>query len=196
MRTKTQNLEKPMVNTIIDQFGQDPFLILISCLLSLRAKDTVTLSISLTLFNQAKTPQELLKLSQEELQKLLYPLGFYHRKSAILHEVSRELLDRFDGKVPKAREELLSLSGVGPKTANLVLGLGFGVAAICVDTHVHRLSNHLDLVKTRTPEETEVALEVVLPKKHWIEWSRLLILWGQNVCKPNLKRCRCYILFE
>ena len=182
-------MTQPMVSTIIDKFGQDQFLVLISCLLSLRAKDTVTLPICLRLFAQAKTPQELLKISQAQLQKLIYSVGFYRRKAAVLHAVSQQIIKEFNGKVPKTREELLSLPGVGRKTANLVLGEGFGIPAICVDTHVHRVSNRLGLVKTRTPEQTEAALEKILPKEYWIEWNQLLVMWGQNICVPISPYC-------
>jgi endonuclease III len=194
MRKNTQNMVKPMVTTIIDQFGQDPFLILIGCLLSLRAKDTVTLRICISLFNRAKTPQKILEIPQQQLQKLLYPLGFYRRKTAVLYEVSRQIIDKFNGKVPKTRKQLLSLPGVGRKTANLVLGKGFGIPAICVDTHVHRISNRLGLVKTKTPDQTEAALEKILPKEYWVEWNQLLVMWGQNICVPISPYCsRCAV---
>ena len=183
---------KPMVSTLIDQFGPDPFLVLISCLLSLRTKDTVTLPICIRLFAQAKTPQEFLKIPQTQLQKLIYSVGFYRRKAAVLHSVCQQIIDEFNGKVPKTREKLLSLPGVGRKTANLVLGEGFGIPAICVDTHVHRISNRLGLVKTSTPAQTEAALEKILPKEYWIEWNQLLVMWGQNICVPISPYCsRC-----
>ena len=183
---------KPMVSSLIDQFGQDPFLVLISCLLSLRTKDTVTLPICIRLFAQAKTPQEFLKIPQTQLQKLIYSVGFYRRKAAVLHAVCQQIIDEFNGKVPKPREKLLSLPGVGRKTANLVLGEGFGIPAICVDTHVHRISNRLGLVKTSTPAQTEAALEKILPKEYWIEWNQLLVMWGQNICVPISPYCsRC-----
>lgn len=192
LEKSVKNMQKPMVSSIIDQFGKDPFLVLISCLLSLRAKDTVTLRVCDVLFQKARTPQALLSISFDDLSKILYSLGFYRKKAIVVHEVCRELLQRFDGKVPKTRDELLSLPGVGRKTANLVLGEAFGIPAICVDTHVHRISNRLGLVSTKTPEQTEIALERVIPKKYWIIWNRLLVTWGQNICVPIRPYCsRC-----
>lgn len=192
-------MQKPMVSIIIDKFGKDPFLILISCLLSLRAKDTATLPVCIELFNQIKTPQELLSFPINDLEKIIYPVGFYRKKAETLQQVTKLLLENFDGRVPHTKHELLSLPGVGPKTANLVLGEGFGIPAICVDTHVHRISNRLGLVKTKSPEETEIALEKVLPKEYWIDWNHLLVMWGQNVCvpiSPYCSRCAIYDLCE
>lgn len=185
---------QPMVFTISEEFGKSPFLILISCLLSLRAKDSTTLPICRVLFNKAQTPQELLAIPIPELEKIIYKTGFYKRKAAQLHFVSRELLERFGGNVPKTEKELLSIKGVGIKTANLVLAEAYNIPAICVDTHVHKISNRLGLVDTKTPEETEKALKKVLPQKYWIEWNRLLVMWGQNICVPVSPFCsKCEI---
>ena len=199
LRKNTAHMVKPMVSSIINEFGKDPFLILISCLLSLRAKDTATLPVCQQLFKIAKTPQELLSLSKNQLEKTLFSVGFYRKKSIVLHEVSQALIEEFDGKVPKTRKDLLSLPGVGPKTASLVLGEGFGIPAICVDTHVHRVSNRLGLVHTKTPEETEKELQKILPREYWVEWNRLLVMWGQNICvsiSPYCSRCAIYDLCE
>jgi len=175
-----------MISKIVDTYGKDPFLILISCLLSLRTRDTVTLPVSLKLFSYARTPTDLLKIPVSQLEKIIYPVGFYKRKSKLLHEISKELIERFDGKVPSNEADLLSLKGVGHKTAALVLGEAFGIPAICVDTHVHRISNLLGLVHTKTPEQTEIELKKILPKKYWIEWGRLLVKWGQNTPRSSL----------
>ncbi|MEX0940550.1 MAG: endonuclease III [Candidatus Babeliales bacterium] len=196
LQKNTLGMQQPMVFSISEKFGHDPFLILISCLLSLRAKDTTTLPICLELFTIARTPQQLLKISKMKLEKLIYPVGFYQKKAAVLHDVADQIITRFDGKVPSTREELLSLPGVGRKTANLVLGEGFGIPAICVDTHVHRISNRLGLIATQKPEETEKELEKVLPKQFWIEWNRLLVMWGQNICVPISPFCSRCALFD
>ncbi|MGE0207229.1 MAG: endonuclease III [Candidatus Babeliales bacterium] len=197
LKKNTKSFVKPMVSSIIDQYGNDPFLVLVSCLLSLRAKDTVTLPVCQNLFSHAKTPQQILAIPLKDLEKILYKLGFYRKKALGLKIVSEELLEHFGGKVPRTREELLSLPGVGPKTASLVLAESYGIPAICVDTHVHRISNRLGLVKTKTPEQTEKALEKILPKEYWSEWNRLLVMWGQNVCLPVVPACsRCAIYDE
>jgi endonuclease-3 len=170
-----------MITTIIKEYGKDPYLILIGCLLSLRSRDVKTLPVCRELFERARTPQELLKIPLDELEKILYPLGFYRRKAATIRAVSKALLEDFSGKVPATEQELLSLPGVGRKTTNLVLAEAFGIPALCVDTHVHRLSNRFGLVKTKTPIETEYALREILPQRYWAEWNRLLVMWGQNI---------------
>jgi len=172
---------QPMSFFIAKKYHNDPFLILVSCLLSLRARDTMTLPVSEKLFLRARTPDQLLKIPIHELEKIVHPLGFYRQKARTLHSVSKELITRFNGKVPHTEEDLLSLKGVGRKTANLVLGVAFGIPAICVDTHVHRLSNALGLVRTKTPDQTEVALKKIIPEKDWIEFNKLLVVWGQQV---------------
>jgi len=180
LRLKTAKLLPPMSRALTEEFGHDPFVILISCLLSLRARDTVTHPISLKLFTMARTPQELLAIPVADLEKLLYPLGFFRRKTQILRHVCQELIDRFSSKVPSKEPELRSLPGVGLKTANLVRAEAFGIPAICVDTHVHRLANYLGLVHTTTPEATEAALRKIIPIHHWIDINKLLVMCGQN----------------
>ncbi|MDR3646140.1 MAG: endonuclease III [Candidatus Babeliales bacterium] len=180
----TKNMQQPLVNEIIKDFGKDPFLILISCLLSLRSRDTGTLPVSRHLFSNAKTPQEILAIPIPKLEKIIYSVNYYKNKARTLHEVSRIIIKDFNGKVPNTESELLSIKGVGPKTANLVLGLAFDIPAICVDVHVHRLSNLMGLIKTKTVEETEQVLKKLLPKEYWIEWNRLLVIWGQNFKNP------------
>lgn len=195
LRHATIGMAEPAVTQIINEYGKKPFLILISCLLSLRTKDTTSLPISKKLFEYAQTPQELLNLPLRKLEELIRPVGFYRQKARTLHEVSHALIKRFGGTVPRTEQELLSIKGVGRKTANLVLGEGFDVPAICVDTHVHRISNRLGLVKTITPERTEQQLKLVLPRKNWVEFNRLLVMWGQNVCTPLSPFCsRCEIV--
>lgn len=189
LRKATKNMVEPASLSIKKQFGQDPFLMLISCLLSLRTKDTVSLPASIRLFQVAKTPEDILKIPLSQIEKLIYPCGFYRRKAQSLHTVSRDILTRFKGKVPHTSEELTSIKGVGIKTANLVLGEGFGIPALCVDTHVHRISNRLGFVATKTPEETEQKLKELLPPEYWIEYNRLLVMWGQNICVPISPFC-------
>jgi endonuclease III len=194
LRAATRGMAPPASQEIVSRFGRDTFLILISCLLSLRTKDTVSLPASYRLFDCARTPRELLALPIGTIETLIYPVGFYKRKAVLMHSVSHELLTRFKGVVPNTKGALLSIKGIGLKTANLVLAEGFGIPALCVDTHVHRISNRLGLVSTETPEETEAALQQVLPQEYWIEWNRLLVMWGQNICVPISPFCsRCPI---
>jgi endonuclease III len=180
LRVGTRTLGLPAADLIARKYQADPFMLLISCLLSLRARDSASLPASLALFDRAKTPKDILAIPRSELENIIYSVGFYRQKAKQIHSVCRELLERFGGKVPQTEHELLSIKGVGRKTANLVLGLAFGKPAICVDTHVHRLSNALGLVDTKTPEQTEKALQLILPKENWIEFNKLLVMWGQN----------------
>jgi endonuclease-3 len=185
----TKSFEEPLVDTIIKEFGKDPYIILISCLLSLRAKDTTTVHVCRELFSRVTTPQKIIAMSRSELEKIVYKTGYYKTKARVLQEVSQVLLDRFGGKVPQTAEELLSIKGIGIKTAHLVMGLAFDELYICVDTHVHRISNRLGLIKTKNAEQSEGALRGVLPKKYWTIWNKLLVMWGQNVCTPISPKC-------
>lgn len=180
---------KPMGYQLIDEYGKDPFLILIACLLSLRSRDQTTYPVVQQLFARARTPRTLLKLSQRELETLLHPIGFFRRKAAVLRAVSQELIDRYAGKVPNTEEKLLALPGVGRKTANLVLSLAFDIPAICVDVHVHRIANRLGLAHTKTPEQTERALMQIIPQDRWLDVNRLFVTWGQRHCKPIHGQC-------
>jgi len=189
LRKHTKSFTPPLVDQIITEFGHDPYLILISCLLSLRAKDIVTIHVCRTLFKRVRTPQELLSLSQKQLEQIIFKSGFYKNKAQVLREVSKTILDKYHGKVPCSEHALLSIKGIGRKTANLVLGLACNIRAICVDIHVHRISNRLGLITTKTPEETELALEKILPQCYWTEWNKLLVTWGQNVCTPRVPKC-------
>lgn len=183
----------PSVTLVSDR--KDPYLVLVSCILSLRTKDKTTVEASDRLFKVAATPRKMVKLSAERIQKLIYPVGFYRTKSKVIRDISNTILKKFSGRVPDTREALLSLKGVGRKTANLVLGLGFKIPAICVDTHVHRISNRLGWVRTRTPEETEFALEKIIPRKEWIDLNTTLVTFGQNMCVPVSPWCsKCKVI--
>jgi endonuclease-3 len=194
LRKVTGGMVEPMSVSIVQNYGRDPFLVLVSCLLSSRTKDTVALPASLRLFALATTPQKMLNLSICELEKAIYPVGFYHQKAVHIKRLCSLLISDYSGIVPADFYALTLLPGVGPKTANLVLGVGFGVPALCVDVHVHRICNRLGLVVTKTPQETEKALKVIIPSEYWIELNRLLVMWGQNVCVPVSPYCsRCVL---
>lgn len=172
--------------------SRDPFRILVSCLLSLRTKDEVTAGASARLFRRADTPTRMLQLREGTIARLIYPVGFYRTKAKVIRGVCRALIDDYRGRVPDDLDELLKLKGVGRKTANLVVSIAYGKPGICVDTHVHRISNRWGYVKTRTPEETEQALRRKLPRRHWIVFNDLLVSFGQNICKPISPLCsRC-----
>jgi len=194
LRNNTDQYMQPLIDIIIEEYGKDPFLVLIGCLLSLRVKDSTTIHVCRELFNRARTPEQLLLISRPELEKIVFKTGFFRNKAYIVHDVSKIIHERFQNKVPDTYEELISIRGVGPKTANLVLGMAFGKPAICVDTHVHRISNRLGLISTKTPEETEDALKKLLPKKYWISWNKYLVIWGQNICAPISPKCSSCVL--
>jgi endonuclease-3 len=179
------------VTTLVEEqeTSRSPYRLLVSCVISLRTKDEVTSEASRRLFSLAWEPRQLAGLEIDDIAKAIYPAGFYNTKAGQLKEIGRILSDRFSGKVPANEEELLALPGVGRKTANLVLGLGFGIPAICVDTHVHRISNRLGMVSTKTPEQTEKALNHVLPRDLWIPINDLLVTFGQNQCHPTSPKC-------
>ncbi len=168
---------------------RDPFRVLIACLLSLRTKDETTGPAAERLFALADTPGAMLRLAPSSIERAIFPVGFYRTKTRVLLGVCRDLLERFDGRVPDTIDALLTLKGVGRKTANLVVTVGFDKPGICVDVHVHRISNRLGYVRTRTPEETETALRARLPRRHWIGYNDLLVAFGQNVCLPVSPRC-------
>ncbi len=190
LQRATVDCALPLGDAVVQEYGKDPYLLLISCLLSLRAKDTKTLVVVRALFQKVRTPRQLCALSVQELERIIYSIGFYKQKARTLRAVSVQLIERFDARVPRTQEELLSLLGVGRKTANLVLGMAFDIPAVCVDVHVHRIANLLDFVHTKTPEQTEFALEKLLPRSWWIKINRILVQVGQNVKKvlPRLPR--------
>ncbi len=177
------------VVTLLAQHTKDPYKVLISTIISLRTKDEVTAKASERLFKLADNPYDMVKLSEEEIAKAIYPAGFYKNKAKNILEISKTLIEKYNGKVPDKLEELLKLKGVGRKTANLVLSLGFNKPAICVDIHVHRICNRLGFVKTKTPEETEFELMKKVPKKYWGKINNLLVAFGQTICKPVSPLC-------
>lgn len=168
---------------------RDPFRILVSTLISLRTKDEVTELASRRLFELADTPETLGKLDVRKVERAIYPAGFYKTKARTLREISCRLVGEYGGRVPDSVDDLLAFKGVGRKTATLVVSLGYGIPAICVDTHVHRISNRLGLVETRNPAETEFALMDLLPRRYWIRYNELLVTFGQQVCKPLSPHC-------
>lgn len=175
--------------------SKDPFRLLVATLMSARTKDDTTLLAARRLFKLAKTPKMMLTLPVSQIEKSIYPVGFYKTKSRNIKKLCRELLSNFNGKVPETVEELITLSGVGRKTANLVVTMAFAKHGICVDTHVHRISNRWKIIATKTAEESEQALYRVLPQKYWIEYNDLLVKFGQNICRPISPHCsECPIL--
>ncbi len=189
LKKSTRGMTLPASLTIVERYGRNPFIVLISCLLSLRTKDTISLPASIRLFEQAQTPDDLLKLSNNTIEQLIFPVGFYKRKTVQIKKICYFLIENFKGTVPKTQEELMRLPGVGLKTANLVLSIGFQIPALCVDIHVHRISNRLGLINTKTPEETERELQKIISKNAWIDWNTLLVMWGQNICFARAPRC-------
>jgi endonuclease-3 len=168
---------------------RDPFRILISTIISLRTKDDVTDDASKRLFAVASTPARLSKTPVRTIEKAIYPAGFYRTKARTIRDISRRLVDEFGGRVPDTVDELLGFKGVGRKTANLVVTLGYGKDGICVDTHVHRISNRLGFIRTKTAEQSEFALMERLPRKYWIGYNELLVRFGQQICTPISPRC-------
>lgn len=167
----------------------NPYLVLIACILSLRTNDKTTYPATLRMLELAKTPQEMAKVSEEDLANAIYPVGFYKNKAKQIIELSKTIVKKLDGKVPDTIENLTKFNGVGRKTANLVLAKGFGIPAICVDVHVHRIFNRIGYVNTKTPDETEFALREKLPQKYWLDINTLMVTHGQNVCKPTKPKC-------
>jgi len=168
---------------------RDPFQVLISCLLSLRTQDKVTGEASQRLFRIAKTSEKMSRLSAERIEKVIYPVGFYRVKARTIRDLSREIVQRYSGRVPDTIEELMKLKGVGRKTANLVVTLGYDKEGICVDTHVHRITNRWGLVRTKNPHQTEFALREVLPVRYWKQLNGQLVAFGQGICKPISPLC-------
>ena len=188
-------LELPAVEKISESQEEDPFQVLIATLLSARTQDATTLAASTRLFKAARTPETMAKLTVKQIEKLIYPVSFYRHKAKHVKATCRILLDRFGGRVPRTMEELLVLPGVGRKTANLVLILAFkSLENICVDTHVHRISNRLGWVRTKTPDETEQALYAATEPQWWPYINLYLVTWGQNVCRPVYPRCGACVI--
>ena len=185
----TKSMPMPVVTEIKLVTNRDAYKILISTMLSLRTKDSTTRDASMRLFEKAGNPKDMLKLSEEEIAKLIYPVGFYRVKAKNILEVSKTIIDDYNGKVPDEIDELLKLRGVGRKVANLVVTEAFDKYGICVDTHVHRISNRFGYVSTKKPEQTEFALRKKLPKKYWRVYNDTLVIYGQNLCKPINPLC-------
>ena len=187
LKKAVRKFRTPSVTLIAKK--NDPFAVLVSCIISLRTRDEVTELASARLFNLAKLPAELLKLSNTKIEKAIYPAAFYRNKTKSLKELCQVLVKEYSGKVPDKLEDLLKLKGVGRKTANLTLILGHNKPGICVDIHVHRISNRWGYVKTKSPDETEMVLREILPKRFWKGYNDLLVSFGQNLCKPISPFC-------
>lgn len=188
LRREVPKWETPIV-TLVAASSQSPFKVLISCILSLRTQDTTTAQASRRLFALADTPQKMVGLTTKKIEKAIFPVGFYRTKAKTIREICRTLLDQYSGKVPDDIDELLKLKGVGRKTANLVVTLGYRKPGICVDTHVHRISNRWGYIQAKNPKETEFALRSKLPKPYWIEYNDLLVSFGQHLCRPISPLC-------
>jgi endonuclease-3 len=193
---KTWPLLKKQVSTLrlpwLEQMAahdRDPFTVLVSCILSLRTQDRTTGAASERLFALAARPGEMARIPVKTIEKAIYPVGFYRIKAGTIRQISRDIMAKHGGKVPDTLEDLLTLKGVGRKTANLVLTRGFNKYGICVDTHVHRITNRWGLVKTKTPDETEMALRGLLPKRYWKDLNGMLVAFGQSVCRPLSPLC-------
>lgn len=193
LQHQMRDLPDPSV-TLVGKRWKSPFLVLISCILSLRTKDETTLPASERLFKLADTPETMSSLTAKQIEKAVYPVGFYKTKARNILGICDDIINKFDGKVPADIDTLMTMKGVGRKTANLVMTEGFQIPAICVDTHVHRISNRFGYVNTKTPEETEMALRAKLPKRFWIDYNAILVTWGQNICRPTSPICtKCSI---
>jgi endonuclease-3 len=188
LRRVVPKWETPIVGVVAES-SRDPFQILISCILSLRTQDTTTAQASRRLFALADTPEAMVRLSTNKIEKAIFPVGFYRTKARNIREICGTLIENYSGKVPEEIDELLMLKGVGRKTANLVVTLGYRKPGICVDTHVHRISNRWGYVRTKNPKETEFALRRKLPKQYWIEYNDLLVTFGQHLCRPISPMC-------
>lgn len=189
VRQEVGRWQEPVLGVVAKQSNRDPFLILISCLLSLRTKDKTTREASDRLFAMARAPVSILKLPLKKIERAIYPVGFYRTKAKAIHQICRRLIDTYGGTVPDSIDELVTLPGVGRKTANLVVTVGFQKPGICVDVHVHRISNRWGYINTKTPEESEQALRRKLPKQYWITYNDLLVPYGQNLCLPVSPLC-------
>jgi len=193
LKEEVRRMKVPAVGLIAQQ-TQDPFQVLISCLLSLRTRDETTEAASARLFRLADTPRRMLELSPARIESAIYPVSFYRNKTKQIIAICRDLLGKFDGSVPDSIETLLTLPGVGRKTANLVVTVAYRKPGICVDTHVHRISNRIGYIRTKNPEESEMALRKKLPKRYWMIYNDLLVPFGQFICKPISPICsRCGI---
>ncbi len=194
LREAYKGFVEPIVTKVAKD--NDPYKVLVSTVLSLRTKDATTMEASFRLFEKADTVEKLNNLSESEIEKLIYPVGFYKTKAKNLKKIAKTIIEKYNLKVPCDMEELLKLPNVGRKTANLVLAKGYNIPAVCVDIHVHRISNRLGLIKTKNPLETEMKLRKILPEKYWIEYNDLLVPFGQNICKPISPFCSTCPIIE
>ncbi|HEX9284743.1 MAG TPA: endonuclease III [Nitrospirales bacterium] len=188
LKREIRRWKEPVVG-VVAKASCDPFQVLISTVLSLRTKDQTTAEASTRLFRLATTPRAMLAVPRRTIERAIYPVGFYRTKARHIHGICRDLLARYGGRVPDEIDELLTLKGVGRKTANLVVTLGFRKPGICVDIHVHRISNRLGYIRTKSPAQSEEALRRKLPSRHWIVYNDLLVPFGQNLCTPVSPRC-------
>jgi endonuclease III len=188
LRREAPKWQTPVV-TLIAEASDSPFKVLISCILSLRTQDSTTAQASRRLFALADSPETMVRLTAKKIEQAIFPVGFYRTKAKTILEICRSLNENYRGRVPDEIDELIKFKGVGRKTANLVVTLGYSKPGICVDTHVHRISNRWGYVKTATPEKTEVALREKLPKQYWIEYNDLLVSFGQQLCRPISPLC-------
>ena len=189
LKKEINQFENPIA-TEIGERTKDPFLVLISCILSLRTKDTTTGPAAKRLFSLADNPKDMLKLSKKQIEKTIFPVGFYPTKAKWIKEVCKILIERYNGKVPDKEEELLKLPGIGRKCMGIVMCYGFGKNLhIPVDTHVHKITNRLGWVKTKTPEKTEIELMKKIPREYWIRINDTFVMYGQNICKPISPMC-------
>jgi endonuclease-3 len=195
LRQEVPHWDVPVV-TLMAQEQRQPYRVLISTLLSLRTLDQTTAKASQRLFALADTPQAMLALDRQTIERAIYPVGFYRNKAVQILEISQRILDEFGGRVPDDIDSLMTFHGVGRKTANLVLAEGYGIPAICVDTHVHRISNRWGYVKTKDPLATEMALRKKLPREYWIEYNPTLVALGQHVCKPTSPICSTCVVAQ
>lgn len=192
LKKEIRKYQMPIVSEVA--LRNDPFRVLISCILSLRTKDETTAGASKRLFAKAPTAKKLAAMPVRDIEKLIYPVGFYKTKARRIRDIAKVLIENYHSKVPDTIEELLKLKGVGRKTANIVVTIGFKKPGVAVDTHVHRISNRLGYVMTKTPEQTEFALRKKLPKRYWLIYNDLLVTWGQNICRPISPLCsKCKI---
>jgi len=187
-------VQDPSVNTVAEHYSRDPWAVLVSTIISLRTKDEVTLVSSARLLEKAPVPEKLKAMKEETVAKLIYPAGFYRNKAASLKKIATILIESYGGKVPPSMDELLALPGVGRKTANLVLTEAFDLDGLCVDIHVHRISNRCGWLSSKTPDETEMILRDILPKKYWKRINYLLVLYGQRLCRPVSPFCSNCVL--
>jgi endonuclease-3 len=187
LKKESRKWKDPIVTEVSKT--RSPYEVLISCLLSLRTKDEVTAKASAKLFKLARTPKKMLSLTTKQIEKAIYPVGFYKTKAKRIKSISKDLINKYNSKVPDEIEELLKLHGVGRKTANIVLAFAYNKQALPIDTHCHRIPNRLGWIKTKTPEETEFALRKILPRKHWIDFNNIFVAFGQNICRPVGPKC-------